>query len=417
MKTPIQTSTSGKLSYLGVKVAREKHQNGWVKPIGKKVKKWVGQWNPYRADGTRGHSSKVLGLKSKMRKWEAEAELRKHIESVTGQRAKCDGDPTLQWFWDNVYLPSRTWGPATTSTVTSIFARHVLPKFGEARITDVDKLELQKHLNTLAESYSRSLVKKILVQYRAILEEAVERELVEKNQARKLAMPPTPKPCGRFLAMEELDALLVQLEFRDRLIVRMFCTMGFRPGELFALRWDDIEAARMRVDESVSRWGVKEPKTDGSDAYLPMPARIQLDMDLWRGMRSTASPASLVFPSIKGTAIAAHNYERDVIVPAAIRAGIMAAPSKERKKGDPKREKATAVNFQAFRRTFATWMQRTGATVRDVQGAMRHSSPDQTLKAYMREIPDSVRTAVESLDQMFSEHAQVTKSKPTGPVQ
>ena len=41
---------------------------------------------------------------------------------------------------------------------------------------------------------------------------------------------------------------------------------------------------------------------------------------------------------------------------------------------------STCRKFQAFRRTFATWMQRTGATVKNVQGAMRHSSPDQTLK-------------------------------------
>ena len=95
------------------------------------------------------------------------------------------------------------------STVTSIVKRHVLPKFGHTRLVDLDKLELQKHLNALAESFSRSLVKKILVLYRAILEEAVERDLVVKNQARKLAMPPTRKACGRFLALEEFDALVV----------------------------------------------------------------------------------------------------------------------------------------------------------------------------------------------------------------
>ena len=67
--------------------------------------------------------------------------------------------------------------------------------------------------------------------------------VIDKNPARKLAMPPTRRPCGRFLTMEEFDALLAQLEFRDHLITRMFCTMGFRPGELFALRWDDIETA------------------------------------------------------------------------------------------------------------------------------------------------------------------------------
>lgn len=172
---------------------RDKHQNGWVVESGKRIKKWIGHWCPYRQDGTRSHSTVVLGFKSKMRKWEAEDALRKHIEKETGQRAKCDGDPTLQWFWENAYLPSRTWGPAMTSTVTSIVVRHVLPRFGQTRIIDLDKLELQKHLNGLAESFSRSLVKKVLVQYRGILEEAVERELIDKNPARKLAVPPTRK--------------------------------------------------------------------------------------------------------------------------------------------------------------------------------------------------------------------------------
>ena len=85
-------------------------------------------------------------------------------------------------------------------------------------------------------------------------------------------------------------------------------------------------------------------------------------------------------------------------------------------KSDPKRDKATAVNFQAFRRTFATWMERTGASVKDVQGAMRHSSPDQTLKAYMREIPTGVRTAVDALDRMFTERS-TAETRPQGPIQ
>jgi integrase len=162
---------------------------------------------------------------------------------------------------------------------------------------------------------------------------------------------------------------------------------------------------------------MKEPKTEGSHAYLPMPAGIQSDMDLWRGMRSNTFPASFVFPTVNGSAISTHNYERDVIVPAAIRGGIMTAPPKDRRKGDRMRDKATAVNFQAFRRTFATWMQLTGATVKDMQGAMRHSSPDQTVKVYMREIPGGVRTAVDALDQMFTAHSSAAQAKAPAPVQ
>ena len=61
------------------------------------------------------------------------------------------------------------------------------------------------------------------------------------------------------------------------------------------------------------------------------------------------------------------------------------------------------MNFQAFRRTFGTWMQKTGATVKNVQGSMRHSTPDQTLRVYMREIPAGVRAAAEDLDRLLNE--------------
>jgi integrase len=197
----------------------------------------------------------------------------------------------------------------------------------------------------------------------------------------------------------------------------MFCTMGFRPGELFALRWNDIEESRVRVDESWSPWGLKEPKTEDSDGYVPMPVTVRNEINTWRGMHRIASPEALVFPASTGKPISPHNYERDVIIPAATRAGIMPKPPETRKKGEPLRDKATAVNFQAFRRTFGTWMQKTGATVKDVQGAMRHSTPDQTLKVYMREIPAGVRAAVEDLDRLLNGRHGLAEAKAEGGVQ
>ena len=67
-----------------------------------------------------------------------------------------------------------------------------------------------------------------------------------------------------------------------------------------------------------------------------------------------------------------------------------------------RRDKAAAVNFQSLRRTFATWMQKTGATVKDVQAAMRHSTPDHPIRTYVKEIPESVRMAVQNLDAMLT---------------
>lgn len=94
--------------------------------------------------------------------------------------------------------------------------------------------------------------------------------------------------------------------------------------------------------------------------------------------------------------------ERDVITPAAVHAGIMKARPKKLPKGVRWRDKDTAVNFQAFRRTFATWLQKTGSTAKDYQGAMRHTSPEVTLGVYMKEIPASVAAAVDALDAMVN---------------
>ena len=379
---------------------RETHQDGWVVPAGKKTKKWIGHWHP-TVNGNRTHAQVTLGLKAKMTKWQAEDALREHIAKKTEQQIRCpEGDPTLQQFWERSYLPSRTWGVAMMHVVPRIIRVHLLQQFGSTKLADLDRVEMQKHLNALAETYSRSVVQKVLFQLRAMLDEALDQDLIAKNPARRLKMPITRDPCGRFLSREELSAMMGQLDFRDKLIFWMFVNLGFRPAELFALRWNDIEAGDIRIDEAATQLGMMKPKTRGSKAKVAVPPDIEKGIGKWRAMQKEITPMAFVFPAATGAPIELHNYEADVIVPAAIRAGIMPKPPKNRKKGDPKRDKATAVNFQALRRTYATWGQYQGS-VKDVQGGMRHSSPDQTINVYMQEVPDGVRKLNKSLADFY----------------
>jgi hypothetical protein len=66
--------------HIGSHASRDRHQSGWVEEVGKRVKKWMGFWYVYikNADGseTRRRKKKILGVKSKMKKWEAEERLR-----------------------------------------------------------------------------------------------------------------------------------------------------------------------------------------------------------------------------------------------------------------------------------------------------------------------------------------------------
>jgi integrase len=57
--------------------------------------------------------------------------------------------------------------------------------------------------------------------------------------------------------------------------------------------------------------------------------------------------------------------------------------------------------YQSVRRSFSTHAIDSGATVKDVQGQMRHANPEITVREYAQIIPESVRKTVGKLDRKF----------------
>jgi integrase len=140
-----------------------------------------------------------------------------------------------------------------------------------------------------------------------------------------------------------------------------------------------------------------------------MPASIAEELTKWHAV----SPLSgFIFPSKTGGPIATKNFLRRHIWPAAVKAGIMEARPKQLPKGTRWIRKESSVNFQAFRRTCATWFQKHGSA-KDIQAHLRHSTPMTTFAVYVQEFPESVREAVESLDKRLFERA----AEPAGSVQ
>jgi integrase len=369
---------------------RERHQEGWVEEVGKKTRKWRGHYFIYvrSADReVRKHRIVTLGLKSELRKWEAENKLKVVIARETGGQRSAKPDPTvsLKWFWESRFLPLKVgWRDSTRSAVLFTMERHVLPVFGDVEISNLRRFDIQSHLNKLAEKYSRSLVDKVRTWMRAVLEEAVEQDFITKNPARKLTMPPTRETCKRFLTKAEYHKLAAALEGRDQLIFRLFVLCAFRPGELFALRWRCFNGSSLKIDEVVYRGKLGKPKTKGSAAEVAVPKSLARDLQKWYEASGKPESDALIFPSAANTPIDAHNYlRRDVLQPAAEALGIR------------------VVTFQSLRRTFATHFHRVG-TVKDQQAQMRHTNAQTTLNIYTQSISDSLRNAMEEFDREMS---------------
>ena len=64
------------------------------------------------------------------------------------------------------------------------------------------------------------------------------------------------------------------------------------------------------------------------------------------------------------------------------------------------------MTHQMLRRTCSTYMAQI-TSVKDVQAHLRHTNAKTTLEHYIKSVPESVRVAVEALDQLL-------KKKPSG---
>jgi integrase len=108
-------------------------------------------------------------------------------------------------------------------------------------------------------------------------------------------------------------------------------------------------------------------------------------------------PEAFIFSSQRGTPLNMNNFLNRVIKRAAARARArMAQEGHSVPEGF-----LEGVNHQAFRRTCATHLQKLG-TIKDVQAHLRHATPMMTVGKYMKQIPESVKAAVESLDQTLT---------------
>jgi integrase len=326
-----------------------------------------------------------------MDKGDAKEKLREMITRETKAAGLAPIEVTLRWFYENRFLPQKEeqWKVTSRPKTKRFIDNYLLTRFGDTLLPALEKFTLQTYLNELAPNFSKSVLSKVRVYLNCILDEAVELEFIVKNPAAKLVVPKSGKKVvGVHLTPEQIPLILFHLSDQDRLIVRMFLVLGVRPGEMFALHWNDKRQNSLRIDTSVTDGIEVETKTEGSDAAVWLSASIETELEWWRSACGNPSPEAFIFPSSRGTPISTQNFLFRVLKEAGKKAGI------------------AGVTHQMLRRTCSTYMGQL-TTVKDVQTHLRHATAKTTLEHYIKSVPASVRIAVESLDRLL-------KSIPTG---
>ena len=197
----------------------------------------------------------------------------------------------------------------------------------------------------------------------------------------------------RFLEPDEIARLLdATKDPRDQTILYQFVYSGLRRGELFGLRWSDLDEHkhRLHVKRSLFQGTVTRPKTKHSARTVDLPEAI---VDRLRAYRETSPPLKkgYMFHTHTGTPMDPDNWYKRVFVPTAERAGLR--PSERDEDDGP------AVTLQTLRHTYASLLINQGESIKYVSRQLGHASINITADLYGHLFRETSVSAMERLTQ------------------
>jgi integrase len=124
---------------------------------------------------------------------------------------------------------------------------NVLPVLGAAKADGVHRCDIVRLLDPIAER-APIMANRTLAVVRTMFNKAVERGLLDASPCTRMKAPRSEKPRERVLSDDEIRALWTRLDTarmdpRTAAAIRLILATGQRPGEVRAMRWDEVEGA------------------------------------------------------------------------------------------------------------------------------------------------------------------------------
>lgn len=372
-------------------MARRTYQSGCLFKRGKRRKVWVARWREDVIDAegrpSRIHRSIVLGsLADLPTQREARALLEQRLRSLnSGRQAPLSTarfSDFVETTWKPLILP--TLKLSTQRGYRMVLGRHLLPFFGDRRLNDITKVEVQQYVTEkFRQNLAWQTVRNSWIVLSSILDSAVDFDRLSINPARGVKFPPQPLRAEPvILTGESFSKLLGELKEPYRTMVALLGLTGLRIGELIALRWRalDLDVGTLQVRESVFQGQVQQPKSQRAIRTVPLGPVACRTLREHLERRRPSSSEALVFPNERGGPHSESNLIQRVLRPAAVAAGL------------------GRVTFHQMRHVHSSILHDLKVPPKIAQQQLGHATVDTTLRIYTHVIEGSHRKAIEDLE-------------------
>lgn len=277
---------------------------------------------------------------------------------------------------------------------------HIFPTLGPIPLQKVLVTDIEEFIQTMEEKgLAQGTVKKIFSLVQNAFKAAIRKELILKNPFDLLdpaSKPKEGKPKVDYWTKEEVQTFFERLDHRLSILFTLAIYTGMRRGEIFGLRWSDIDFDNSMISIRQTLKPRKRIKVGGknSNASRSIPLsdvvvselkkhRTKIIQEKWDAKESYQDN-DLVVCHPDGEPISLNNFHKFWV-------RIL------------NKTNMRHIRFHDLRHTFASLMLTAGVHAKVVQEIMGHSSIKVTLDLYSHLIPSMQRSAVNVLDDILKQ--------------
>jgi len=249
---------------------------------------------------------------------------------------------------------------------------HLKPYFKGVRINRVNFELVERFISNRFESgVIHQTLKKILINLGAIMTYSVRKRYIDFNPVRDIEKPKGQSVDDGKKEMDILNPVEIRAlldaapDRKHKLIFTIAVSTGLRQGEIFGLKWTDIDWIndQIHVNRTYNHFKFYEPKTMSSRRKVDAPPQTMRALKEWK-LACPVNDLDLIFTNEVGKPMSSINMYNRVYLPALKKAGLK------------------RIRFHNLRHTYASIQIDIDANPKYIQSQMGHSSIKITMDTY-----------------------------------
>ena len=275
---------------------RERFQSGTLK-IEKRntgIDVWIYRWREYRHDGTSTYKKKIVGSVSELR---TKSAPQKAIEGLKLDiNATVSAVPVSHTIGELIahYKEAELESGRPTARVQQVYRHNlddiILPEWKSYRLQDVRPIAIERWLEKLP--YAPATKTKVKGVFGTLFRHGMRYQWAATNPIALVRCSSKRVDAPDILTPVEIRGILGELSEPARTVTMLAAITGLRRGELFGLRWEDLDFERrtIRIVRSLADQIEGKPKTEASRKPCRCLATSRQPLQAGVSIRTTRSP-------------------------------------------------------------------------------------------------------------------------------